>query len=211
MISSTGRRRFASCSTVERRIGLYDEIGSRNSQSFRPHLNLSGRFFAGAVQHRAGMAAHGIGNLQHQGRFADTGVAAQQDQRSRHDAAAQHAVQFADARPDAAHLFHGDILQQGRLRPLALPRADAFRRFRHSLFFHHRIPFSALGAPAQPAAGHAAAVSAYVSDLRFSHQRPPIPIREGLKTLPALEASARASTVHDEPAVHRNNGLSRRI
>ena len=59
---------------------------------------------------------HLQGHLQHQGGFADAGVAADQDDRAGHDAAAQDAGELADGDGDAAFAVALDLIQAARAR-----------------------------------------------------------------------------------------------
>jgi hypothetical protein len=53
-------------------------------------------FLAGAVEHGTRGARHVGRGLQQQRRLADAGLAAEQDERSRHDAPTQHAIELVD-------------------------------------------------------------------------------------------------------------------
>ena len=64
-------------------------------------LDLMLRLFARCVEHGADRLREVRGRLQQQRRLADAGFAAEQDERAGNDAAAEHAVEFADAAGDA--------------------------------------------------------------------------------------------------------------
>ena len=71
-------------------------------------------FLAGAVEHRPRGTRHVGGGLQQQRRFTDAGLAAEQDHRSRHDAAAQHAIELVDRRRQPRMLRELDVGIQPR-------------------------------------------------------------------------------------------------
>ena len=72
----------------------------RQRQPIGPQLRLAGRFFAGNIQHLQPCMASECDSLQQQRRFADARIAADKNERSRHDPAAEHAVEFAQVRRD---------------------------------------------------------------------------------------------------------------
>ena len=74
---------------VERRVADAEPLAAR--------LDLMLGFLARAVEHRADRARHVRRRLQQQRRLADARLAAEQHQRSRDDAAAEHAIELVDA------------------------------------------------------------------------------------------------------------------
>ena len=66
-------------------------------------------FFAGAVENRPDVARHMRGHLQQQRRLADAGLAAEQHEGARHDATAQHAIEFLNARRNSRRVGGFDI------------------------------------------------------------------------------------------------------
>ena len=62
------------------------------------HLDLALGLLARDVEDGAARAAQQVRHLQQQRALADAGLAADEDHRAGHDAAAQHAVELADAR-----------------------------------------------------------------------------------------------------------------
>ena len=68
-----------------------------DAQPLAARLDLVLGFLAGAVEHRPDGAGERGRRLQQQRRLADAGLAAEQDQRARDDAAAEHAVELLDA------------------------------------------------------------------------------------------------------------------
>ena len=83
-------------------------------------------FLARAVEHRPGRARHVRRRLQQQRRLADAGLAAEQHERSGDDAAAEHAIEFVDARADAARAVRSRCPSTGaRCRARRRARSDA--------------------------------------------------------------------------------------
>src|SRR5690606_38116634 len=77
-------------------------------------------------------------------------IAADQDHRARHDAAAEHAVELADA-ARAAPLACGGK-RRDRLRPPALATGTAARpRLRRDRLLDQRVPLAAVRAAPEPA------------------------------------------------------------
>jgi hypothetical protein len=70
------------------------------SETLRAKRDLLGGFLAGDVQ-RPMRGAQSRTRLQQQRRLADTGIAAQQDHAARHEAAAEHAIEFLQSRRNA--------------------------------------------------------------------------------------------------------------
>ena len=83
---------------LERSLAQDEQIGRLDAEPLGAHFDLPRRFFAGHVETREPCLAHGGKRLQQQGRFADAGVAADEDHRAGHEAAAEDAVELADAR-----------------------------------------------------------------------------------------------------------------
>ena len=79
---------------VERRIADAEPIAAR--------FDLMLGFFAGRIQHGADRLREVRGGLQQQRRLADARLAAEQHERSGNDAAAEHAIELADAGRDAS-------------------------------------------------------------------------------------------------------------
>ena len=98
--------------------GLGDQEQVRREFRFagqpgRPHLDLPLGLFTRNVQHPL-PGGHGERHLQHQGRFADAGIAAHQHDRAGHQAAAQHARKLADWDGYAALGIPADLGQAAR-------------------------------------------------------------------------------------------------
>ena len=156
---------------VQGGIGLDNQVRRKNAQSLSAHLNLASRFFSRAVEDSAVLVTDSGRQLQDQRRLADAWITAEQDQYPWDDTAAEDAVQFANARFHAGHVFHGDIRQGCRLgrRAAAGHALGSLRRFRLDRLFCHGIPFTALRAAAEPAAGNTAAVRADITGLTLCH------------------------------------------
>ncbi len=83
-------------------------------ETLTPRFDLVFRFLAGAVQHRPDRPRHVRGGLEQQRGLADARFAAEQDERSGDDAAAEHAIELADARREPGVLFDLDVAVQAR-------------------------------------------------------------------------------------------------
>ena len=94
-----GRRLDRGADRLELGLGEHADAGGRaDALGAQPHLLR--RLLAGDQQHRplgADRAEHG----RSQARLADPGLAAEQDDRAGHEAAAEHAIELRDPRPDA--------------------------------------------------------------------------------------------------------------
>src|SRR5690349_5527002 len=107
------------------------------------------RFLAGGVEDRADVLREVRGGLEEQRRLADARLAAEQDERSRDDAAAKDTVEFADPARDALGLRRLDV--RVTLRPLrrrsrqrvAMALVERRRRVRRALF-DERVPRAAV-------------------------------------------------------------------
>ena len=77
------------------------------------HLDLGRRLLAADEQHAAAGGGDTVERLQQQRGLADAGLAADQHQRARHDAAAEHEVELGDAAGEALD-GRGDDLGQTR-------------------------------------------------------------------------------------------------
>ena len=79
------------------------------------------RLLTGAVQDGTDAAGHVRGRLKEQCGLADTGLAAEQDERPRHDAASEHAIEFLDPgrQPGVLLDFDFGVQTGGAGRPAA--------------------------------------------------------------------------------------------
>ena len=75
---------------------------------------LVGRLLAAGVEHRPPRRLQPRRGLKQQRGLADAGLAADQDHRARHDAAAEDEVEFVDAGAPALERLGGDVAQAGR-------------------------------------------------------------------------------------------------
>ena len=144
------------------------------AKPLRAQLDLFGTLLAADIQRFEACAAER--NLERQGGLADSRLAADQHHRTLHQAAAQHAVQFAAAQRKAVVVCKinlaerlGTRLLNGQDGPVAAgDRAAAGARGLGSLgLFHHRIPFAARGAAAHPFGAFIATGSAIPDGFRF--------------------------------------------
>jgi hypothetical protein len=140
----------------------------RQAQAHRATGDLGQRFLAGHVQRRQG-GGHLRQRLQQQGRLADAGIAADQHHRALGQAAAEHAIELADAGRRACVFGVSDIGQCDHLRHIDLARpaaASRGRRCRLRRAFQHdfaqRVPRPAGLALALPLGVVCAALGAHV-------------------------------------------------
>src|SRR5437868_15301186 len=110
--------------------------------------------------------AHGSESAQQERRLADAGLAADQDERGRHEAAAEHAVELGDTRRDAVGFVGVDVDE---------PKERACRRgvlSAHALL-DERAERAAARAAAEPAPGDGAALAArMLNRCRLRHHGP---------------------------------------
>ena len=114
--------------------------------------------------------------LQQQRALADAGVAADQHDTAGHQAAAQRAVELADAGGDAFGLARLDLRKVHRTRT----RRQRFETMPTDLFgdaLDQRVPFPATGALALPFRTRCAALAATVDRLAFCHDASRIPYK----------------------------------
>ena len=174
------RRDFlpAALGRIHRVFAEDEQIVARHAQPPRAHLDLSHGFLAGDIQHARAAPRQMLRRLQQERRFADAGVAAHQHQRPFHHAAAEHAIQFADARRRAGARLLGDFGKAhgacARSRPLLVRLHGDCRLLRglRSLLLE-RIPRIAAGAFAHPARRFIAAGAAHKHRLFLRHDVPP--------------------------------------
>ena len=155
--------------------GFGEQVKRRaiDGETLSAQFDLMLGFFAGAVENRPDAARHVRGHLQQQRRLADAGLAAKQHERSRHNAAAQHAIEFLNARRNSRRVGGFDIAVEpgGRAArneavPMVCRRGRAFRR---RLLFDERVPRAAIGAAPHPFLLLPAALLAREHRLRRPH------------------------------------------
>ena len=79
--------------------GLGEQVQRRvaDAETIAARLDLMLGLLARGIEHGADVCAKLRGRLQQQRRLADARLAAEQDERAGHDAAAEHAIELADA------------------------------------------------------------------------------------------------------------------
>jgi len=141
-----------------------------HQQAQGAHADLLLRLFARDIQHRATAFRHFHCHLQHQGRFADSRVAADQDDGTGHHAAAQHPGKFANRQGQAFLRVAGDFREFLGVRFAAEP-ARGGRGGRVENLFHH-CPVTAAGWAASHGCGSGSpAFLTYVLSLCLRHRR----------------------------------------
>jgi hypothetical protein len=104
---------------LQRGLAHEEQRAALDSETLAPHLDLALGLLPGDVEDGAAAPAQEMGHLQQQRALPDPGLPPDEDHGSRDDAAAQDAVELADARRDALglHRVHGVVgprLAQGR-------------------------------------------------------------------------------------------------
>ncbi|MGC4080978.1 MAG: hypothetical protein QM736_02395 [Vicinamibacterales bacterium] len=132
---------------VERRIG--------HTKSFTARLHLVLRFLARAVEDRTNRTGHVGGSLQQQCRLADARFTAKQHERSRHDAAAKHTIELADAGRETRVMLDSDvrIALRGTGRAaerISMPGCATRSSRLDGAFLDERVPRPAVGTLAEP-------------------------------------------------------------
>ena len=84
------------------------QASRRQAEALGAQADLLRRFLAGHVERAALLAELGQA-LQQDGRFADAGIAAQQDHRAFDQAATEHAVEFVDTAARNARVSAGRV------------------------------------------------------------------------------------------------------
>ena len=153
---------------LDARLGQQVERRVADAEPLAAALDLVLRFLARRVEHRPDFAREVRGRLEQQRRLADARLAAEQHQRPRHDAAAEHAIELADAG------------RQPRRRQPSRPRRRAAPSDRlparvsaapsggtglRGALLRQRVPGAALGAPPEPLGRLGAAFLADEEDL----------------------------------------------
>jgi hypothetical protein len=158
-------------------VGLAGEQhgGLRQPQALGAQADLGGGLLAREVERRAAAGRQRGAELEQQRRFADAGLAADQQRRAAHDAAPGHPVELGDARHHARRRLAALVERLegdgAPARSLGQPRAGRRARIR---FLGQRVPFAARRTFAHPALGDGAAVLAHEGGARaFGHQPRP--------------------------------------
>ena len=145
---------------------------SADAEPLRAQPDLRDRLFARDIDDAVALAGERRGRLHQQRRLADAGIAADQQRRAAHEAAAGGAVELGDAGGDARRVL--DVARQRgqRHRPALARRAQCRRPAADAAgraFLDQRVPLAAGVALAGPARVHGAAVLADELDAGFSH------------------------------------------
>ena len=144
----------------QQRFGIDQALVVADADARGAHLDLLGRLLARDVE--GFQSVRRQRDLQREGRFADSRLAAHEDQRPRDHPAAQHAVYLGVSQIEADVLAFADVPHALRLRRGQGTRRD--RRDRTALagddLLGERVPFAARGAASQPFRGFEPAVFA---------------------------------------------------
>ena len=159
---------------LEARLGEQEERIVADAEPLAARLDLRLALLARGVEDGPDGAGEVRRGLQQQRRLADAGLAAEQDQRSGDDAAAEHAIELGEAGRDAVDGGQADVgvaLRGGRpagpqRRRRVARLGAAGRGRRRGALLDHRVPGAALGAAAQPLRRLGAAFLARVDGLR---------------------------------------------
>ena len=145
------------------------KLGACDAETFGAHFDLPRRFFAGDVEAGESFLAHRGERLKQQCRFADAGVAADQDHRAGHQAAAEHAIELADTGKHPAFFARIDLMN--RRRVFFVPEAQFAARRRRFLeaLFGEGVPLIAVGTFAEPFGRLKAAALASEDGFSFGH------------------------------------------
>ena len=144
----------------------------RRAEALRPEPDLRDGLFAGNIDDAVPSAGERRGSLHQKGRLADAGVAADQNRRTPHKAAAGRTVQLGNAGRNAGSVL--DIARERSERDRAAfaraaqgrwPATDAAA----GAFLDECVPFAASIAFPGPARMHRAAILTDELDAGFSH------------------------------------------
>ena len=141
---------------LDRGLGGDFDGGIGETEPFGAQPNLRHGFLAGDVDGAVSLLREGGRDLDQQRRFADAGIAAEQQHRAAHKSAAGHAVEFGDAGAEARRLVRFTLERFDGEQPALARRA----RLCAAAFLDKRIPGSASVAAAGPARGRGAAILA---------------------------------------------------
>ena len=146
---------------------LHRRVGEPQPLGAQPHLR--DRLLAGDVDRAMAGAGQQAGGLRQQRRFADAGIAADQQHRAAHKAAAGDAIELGHAGGQARRVlaFAGQALQ--REGAALAPGADRHRHAAGRVLFGQRVPLAAGLALALPAIIRRAAVLADKGEGGFGH------------------------------------------
>jgi hypothetical protein len=159
---------------LEARLGKQIQRRGADGEPLAARFDLMLRFLAGAIQHRTHGARHVGRRLQQQRGLADARLSTEQHERPRDDAAAKHAIEFADpCRQPRVMLERNvgiELCRAGR----AGERIPVARRWRAAALgrtlLDQGIPRTAVGAAAKPLGRLGAALLTHKNGLdRLGH------------------------------------------
>ena len=146
-------------------------------QPFGADFDLIGGFFAGNVITFGtfGQIGNTGANLQQQSRFADAGIAADQNDRPRNQTAAADTVKFHDVGMQAPQNLRC-AAQRDKIKQIAFFLGIKIRKtFAADLFFNNGIPFAAgIAFPLPFRINGAAILTCVFGSAFFCHSKPPL-------------------------------------
>ena len=156
--------------SLQRGFAENEQIGRGYVQAFGAHFYLTRRFFARNIKASESFLAYRRKGLQQQRRFSDTGIAADQNDRSRNEAAAQYSIELADSTLQSAFFRRIDFMNR---RWIFFGSEAEFTANACCLFeplFREGIPLIAVGTFAHPFRRLVAAALAGINCFRFCHK-----------------------------------------
>ena len=121
-----------------------------DAESLAAQFDLPFRLFAGNVKHERVVARSVYRRPEQERAFADARIAADQNERAGHDAAAEHAIELSDAGGNANVVLRFDLGERRQLRRREVePVAPPFAR---RAFFDERVPLATFGTLSEPLA-----------------------------------------------------------
>ena len=166
----------------EQRFGIDQTFVVADADASRAHLDLLGRLLARNIERLESVRRQR--ELQRKGRFADSRLSAQQNQRPRHHAAAQYAVHLAVAEVHAAVFALADVAYALGLG-CGQGACDIGRHraaFAGDDLLGEGVPFAARGTAAQPFGSFESAVFAEVCLFDFCHR---VSVNRGATCIPS--------------------------
>ena len=124
MTQTSGRSCSSVAQTVSSSVSARISTVVRPAESRRAERDLRGGLLAGDEQRARVRAGDRAERREEQRRLADARLTADEDERARNEAAAEHAVELRDARRDARGLFGADVAEREGFAATA-PRAPS--------------------------------------------------------------------------------------
>jgi hypothetical protein len=146
-----------------------EQIGRGYVQAFGAHFYLTRRFFAGNVKAGESFLADCRKGLQQQRRFADTGIAADQNDRSRNEAASQYSIELADSTLQSAFFRRIDFMNRRWIFFGSEAELTANASCLFEPLFREGIPLIAVRTLAHPFRRLVSAALARIDCFRFCH------------------------------------------